>query len=253
MKPIVDRRQAGFSLIELAIVLIILGIITGFSLPLFSYHQQQARFTTTKARQEAVFYSLSAYLLLYNTLPCPADPYATGVPFGQARLQCADHAQAVGIVPFRTLGLPEEMARDGFKRFFTYAVDPEVTSAQPAFEEEGLHSTYCSHRGGNRLVIQQATNVPFFQTNHDFAVAIVISHGEPGFGAFLPTSRTQIAVPANHPDEQQNSAGNLIFVDRPYSTNPLNPFQHIVKWVSHKNLPAIYGHTPCRRTAHTTP
>ena len=266
-----NDARAGFSLLEIAIVLLIFGIITSLTLPLFIQNRQQGRFTLTRERQESILYSIAAHLLLRNEIPCPADPYAKSNQFGHARNSCDRPQDAVGILPFRTLGLPESQARDGFKRYFTYAIDPMVRNETASIESgqynDVFHEFYCTRSGSykvdsNRLIIMDSNHNSVFanytrapsrfetgQNKSDFVVVVLVSHGEPGHGAFMPDANTQIQIPGNCNDERTNSEVTLSFIDRPYSTNPQNPFQHIVKWVSHKNLPALYGHTPCIKTS----
>ena len=47
--------------------------------------------------------------------PCPAEPHITGLGFGVALDSCRME-KAKGIIPFKTLGIGEAYARDGFKR-----------------------------------------------------------------------------------------------------------------------------------------
>jgi len=41
---------------------------------------------------------------------------------------CSTLAVARGIVPYRTLGVPEDFAKDGYGNFFTYVVSPDFTA-----------------------------------------------------------------------------------------------------------------------------
>ncbi|MEQ9449750.1 MAG: hypothetical protein RLN70_12735, partial [Rhodospirillaceae bacterium] len=62
-------------------------------------------------------------------LPCPADPTDTGGTFGTAPAHTGNGcAVNRGIVPFRTLGLSEDSARDGEGNYITYLVDDDNVS-----------------------------------------------------------------------------------------------------------------------------
>ncbi len=257
-----NHFQAGFSLIEMAIVLTIIGVMASFTLPLFLKQHERSKISLTRENQEAVLYSLAAYLLMAKEIPCPADPNARGADFGWARSTCTYSPQAcVGIIPFRTLGLSESLAKDGFKRYMTYAIEPKVRNESLGFEEESgdvFSSFYCSRQGqykidDKHLIVRNAHGKSVFQqaggqggeSLHDFVVVVLVSHGSPGHGAFQEGG-SRLQIPNAGAGEITNGRCDLSFVDRPYSTKKGHCFRHIVKWVSHKNLPALYGHTPCR-------
>ncbi len=256
-----DTSRSGFSLIEVAIVLTIIGIVIGYALPTFLKYRQYAQFQATKKHQELILYSLASHLLVSRQIPCPADPAATDNSFGIARLMCTAPAnKLIGIVPFRTLGIPEALAKDGFGRYFTYAIDPEVCNESFGFDAQddngAFNKHYCTRKGGigsNRLIVKNEHGLSVFAQgyeNHteradDFVVAILVSHGPVGGGAFLKGG-VRLKGGSLSLDEQANADSTLGFVDRPYSISNENPFHHIIKWVSHKNLAGLYGRSPCR-------
>ena len=75
-------------------------------------------------------------------LPCPCDP-SDLANFGHARPRCQSSAQAYGIVPFITLGLPEAVVRNGRGDFITYIVHPSMTM-MPTLNTQGLKPA-CAH------------------------------------------------------------------------------------------------------------
>lgn len=256
-----DGYRSGFSLIEVAIALTVIGIVASFAMPTFLKYRLHGQFEVTRQRQEAILYSLASYLLVSREVPCPADPESTAKTFGVARLMCTAPAnKLVGIVPFRTLGLPEVTAKDGFGRYFTYAIDREVRNEDFDFEtrqyKDAFSEHYCTRKGGigrDRLIVKNGHGVSVFAQGHenytesenDFVVVVLVSHGPTGCGAFIKGgARWKGDRPSL--DEQLNADATLTFVDRPYSIATENPFRHIVKWVSHKNLTSVYGRNPCR-------
>jgi prepilin-type N-terminal cleavage/methylation domain-containing protein len=258
-------NQAGFSLLEMSIVLVIIGTLASVMMPVLIKQSVVAKRTLTRQHQQDIFYSLAAYLLAGNPLPCPADPAATGEGFGVEREGgCSDPTQAIGILPFRTLGLPESVARDGYHRFYTYAVEPKLTQEPDDFNggkfDDRFRDSYCKIRLEGRtpsmnLQVQNADGYsvlgsalePFADQNSDYIAVVIISHGEAGHGAFDGEgSAVRFRSPKFGSGEDQNAQNNLIFVDQPYSSNPMNFFRHMTAWVTHKNLVAIYGHTPCK-------
>ncbi|MEN8236246.1 MAG: type II secretion system protein [Pseudomonadota bacterium] len=250
-----ENNRSGFSLIEVAIALTIIGIMVGYAVPTFMKYRQHKQFQVTRNHQEVILYSLASYLLSAKQIPCPADPAAPAKTFGSARLMCTVPAnKLIGIVPFRTLGLPESIVKDGFGRYFTYAIDKEVRNEDFGFDDQ--EDYYCSRKGGvgsNRLLVKNELGESIFsqgtgdnkEREDDFVVAVLVSYGPTGNGAFLKGG-SRIKGDKLSLDEQLNTNSTLTFVDRPYSIVTDHPFRQIVKWVSHKNLAGVYARNACR-------
>ena len=67
-------HEQGFSLLELAIVLLIVGLLLGgLIMPLGSRMDQQ-RIDTTRQQLEQIREALTGYALANDALPCPATP-----------------------------------------------------------------------------------------------------------------------------------------------------------------------------------
>lgn len=127
--------EEGFSLLELAIVLVILGIIGGMSLPLLTAHLNRAALQKTRFHQDYALNAIAAYVEKNHRFPCPADASATGPTYGVSQLHCRGE-KAKGILPFKTLGISETFAKDGFKRLMTYVVEPELAKKETTLHNE---------------------------------------------------------------------------------------------------------------------
>jgi prepilin-type N-terminal cleavage/methylation domain-containing protein len=152
---------AGFTLLEMAIVLTVIALIMGGGLSLYSERLLSERAKITEERLNRVELALKQYVRNFGTLPCPAVANkgvddATGTVFGRQVCNPASHALSasvagnrtdgaarhvlIGTVPVRVLGLPDYYAFDGWNNRFKYAVDneysygptdpPTITSAQ---------------------------------------------------------------------------------------------------------------------------
>lgn len=130
-------KEDGFSLIELSVVLIIIGLLMGAAASLVEPYITAYRYNTTKAKMEKVMDALALYTQTNYDVPCPADPVPTGgEPFGTPRgsgadgtdtnvacmINSADNYVPRGIVPFKVLGLSEDQVRDAWGSYFTYAI-----------------------------------------------------------------------------------------------------------------------------------
>ena len=121
-----EHSTSGFSLIEMSLMLVILGILGGVLIPRFVESRRQWQRETTRVRMERVLYALGAFFREKKRLPCPGDS-SEAHRFGSERMRCQAPHLAQGDIPFRTLGLSEEAARDGAGGFMTYVVHPQLT------------------------------------------------------------------------------------------------------------------------------
>lgn len=132
-------RGLGFTLVELTVVLAVIAAILGGMIALSSVMLEDRAYKATVAKMKIIQQALTDYRLAYNTLPCPINSVisVTDPVFGTAptTIACtgapaADRSNttaAIGMLPVRTLGLPDEMGVDGWGRRFRYAVSTPYT------------------------------------------------------------------------------------------------------------------------------
>jgi prepilin-type N-terminal cleavage/methylation domain-containing protein len=223
--------QNGFSLIEMAIVLMIVGLLLGGMLVPLSAQMEQRNVSDTQKALSDIKEAIIGYALANGQLPCPADPsIATGsANAGISRTTCTSTANSTGVLPWATLGVNET---DAWGNRFTYRVTSDFADAigsgtyggctpspTPTLASFGLCSV------GNLNVLSAATGGT---TVAGSVPAVIISHGKNGAGAYTQQG-TQIAVGSN-PDEQENSDGST---DNNYvSHTPTPTFDDLVVWVS---------------------
>lgn len=131
-------RMRGFTLLELAIVLTVAGVMLLAALKFVVPMYEKARYLETQEKMRIITEALGSYALRNFRVPCPADPNTTpvnGEPYGSERFSgtagdalppnCgANAADWSGVIPFATLGIPETTVRDAWGRNFTYAISP---------------------------------------------------------------------------------------------------------------------------------
>jgi len=239
MKKTHKKRQPGFTLVEMAMVMLIIGLLLGGLMPTLSAQMEAQRVSETRKQLEEVQQALMGYALANGRLPCPADP---AIATGQANagleattgsgsaMTCTNVANnaARGVLPWATLGVPET---DAWGNRYTYRVSRDFADAlgsatygscTPSPTPTLATFALCSSGNLDILVTTGGTslvsNVP----------SVVISHGKNGAGAYTQQG-TQLSI-SSDVDEQENSDGSA---DNNYvSKTPTPSFDDLVVWLS---------------------
>src|SRR3990167_2752819 len=221
--PVLRSSQAGFSLIEISIVLMVIGIVGGMSLHLLSAQIHRAAYLKTRENQEYALTAIAAFVERHHRFPCPADPKAIGIEYGlEAKERKCTANKAEGILPFRNLGISEVFAKDGFKRWLTYVIDSALADKD---NENYLHTVVgkqitLRNEHSQPVLIDQSSRIP------NFVAFLLISHGESGGGSFLGNGQSgRLFMPSTSPQKLENQDGNFIFIESPYTDD-------IIRWES---------------------
>jgi prepilin-type N-terminal cleavage/methylation domain-containing protein len=119
-----SRRQPGFTLTEMAIVLVIVALMIGGMLVPLSAQRELQNTKETQRMLSEIKESLLGFAAAYGRLPCPdtdTDPTAAG--YGQEEASCSTDQVAEGYLPWKTLGANQVDAW-GSKR--TSSTDPRI-------------------------------------------------------------------------------------------------------------------------------
>ena len=243
-KKYYEKKIAAFLLVEVAIALMVAGVISAGLVSLYQRVQQGLMRHTTEARMDAISAALASYAMTNGTLPTAAQPLRTAYQPGQAIPQLYH-----GIVPFFTLGLPSREVRDGYGRWMSYTVAPLATKTcvEPLESmNKSPHALFCtcqSHQAptAQRIRVQnihgQSAVSP---TDDDYIAFVIISHGLSGQGAVREDgTRTPSLVSF----KVINYTDDFNFVDGVISPS----YDDRMRWVTRHNLMAIYVHKPCMR------
>jgi len=205
------RFSRGFSLVELSVVVLIVGIVMTMGIGAWTANLENQAHAATAQRQAAVKEALTGYLRRSSRLPCPDNDFAA--PDGiENRATPNDPATACsarfGIVPYVTLGLARDAVRDGWGNFFSYHVS-NTTNTPAASGNWSANSDWtisANFRSGNTGTItvndRNGAAVTAIATN---VAAVIVSHGRNGFGAYSVGTRN--TLPAAGTDELDNTNG----------------------------------------------
>lgn len=192
------KNQAGFSLIELSIVLVIVGILLSLSMPVLEGQIERARIKKTKSNMVEIIDTLRSYQKINGKgLPTAADPKASGKSAGMAATKRYE-----GMVPYKTLGISESTARDGYGRPITYAVEPRFTG-----DIDDISSVL--NANGIAVINGEGNSVIADDPMNGIAL-VLVSHGETGQGAYLMDG-THSKVTMENKEKKLNADGSLNF------------------------------------------
>jgi len=237
-----------FSLLEMTIVLVISSILMStLSLPFLKHTITMSQRRQTEKHQQEIVQALAAYVLRHHRLPCPAR-FVKGEAQGLASPMCIANT-AVGVVPFKTLGLTSRIAKDGDGHYFTYAVEPDLTQTRHLEGEALLDDAlfFCQAEGGFLRVLTQH-NRSVCEEGHSLAF-VLISHGTKGLGAFREDTRggiQKVRSEALSVFEKVNADTSLTFYECPRSPVSKDPFRHKVYWTTRDNFMAFACQHPCK-------
>jgi|JI6StandDraft_1071083.scaffolds.fasta_scaffold40222_2 prepilin-type N-terminal cleavage/methylation domain-containing protein len=234
-------RKSGFTLVELAIVLVIVALLSGGLMMTLSAQKENMAATETQRRLDEVREALLGYVAANGRLPCPAAPLATGIESPVGGGACTRPRD--GLLPGVTLGLtPTDQngyVLDGWGNPIRYAV---TSYSHATFCPNGCYSTANGVRtawngsvGALALapdlqVCNTATNIqtPGQLTatcapNTELATtAVAVIHSRGANGARAPSSG----------DELANSDDDRLFVTHTPTPPGANEFDDLVIWLS---------------------
>lgn len=230
----------------------IAGIVISLTLPMLTTAQRSNRHQITQTHQHQLMQVLAAYVVKHDRLPIPSTPDKKGESVSLAKDDLLT-LKAVGIIPYKELGISETMARDGHGHWFTYAVFPDLLTADPVGDRTDpkiIPNQYFCHQvvPKKTLELKSLAGIPLLReqkSTTDFIAVILISHGSNGSGAFHPTKNEHLPVSKDHFLEAKNSDNGLEFVARTKDDNS-HTFDHDIFWVTRNNLLAVYGKCPCQ-------
>ena len=265
MNKYFSKKSTGFTLVEMAIVLVILGfVLAALLLPLQAQRQQLAQSQTENTLEHAK-QALLGFAQQQGRLPCPATnngtavfPDDTGaanplggthniVPPNPAVPNCV--AQS-GFLPAATLGLQptdaQGFALDAWNNRIRYAVAADNSSTRvptgataacggdtaPDFTTTGnLAAVGLVCLAPELRVCNSATGIT--ATNCSAAVPEVNYAINNAVAVIYSTGATGAQGSVGRPDELANLDGNTVFVSHDISLAAApNEFDHLVTWIS---------------------
>lgn len=246
------RRQRGFTLVELAVVIAIMGLVLGAFLSPLRAQIDAARIREAERMLREIREALIGHAITRGALPCP-DIVSDGID-GVAPAACAGTALE-GVLPFQTLGVPRA---DPWGQLFGYRVTQEFSNrslnGQPP-DAGRLDLTDTGDitvltrgddpgTGGTIELKHQSVATALTRS----APALVLSTGPNGLGGIGVATGHAFPPPSGGAaDEMENADADATFVSRTHSRGtggcddsdessmpapPSCQFDDVVVWIS---------------------
>lgn len=219
------KHQTGFTLAEMAIVLVIIGLLLGGLLTPISVQTDIRRIGETQKALTEIKEALIGYAASQTPphFPCPDKTTAPGA--GTANDGQEDFTAGTGVcvaregnIPWTTLGISNA---DSWGNRIRYNVTPAFSNRAPA-ATMSLNST------GDMQICD--TNACALVTANTIPI-VILAHGKNGFGAVNSSGGTNPAPTALN--ELENTNANTNFVSRTMSDSaaPAGEFDDVVAWL----------------------
>lgn len=160
------QSRNGFTLIEVAIALVVAGMILGGALEVARVYAVSKTYKTTRSHIEETNKSVALYLSRFGHLPCPAPlsamqdskEYGKGGDCQQLLSTVMSSSDdyivsegrnrekvIIGKLPFRDINLVQSSTRDGWNRDLYYAVSASLTQTDTYSQYAGVIDVVDSH------------------------------------------------------------------------------------------------------------
>lgn len=250
-------RQRAFTLVEMAVVLAIVGLLLGSLMYTLSAQTDQRAREQTQRTLEQAREALLGYAVANGRLPCPAAPAATGVESPAVGGNCTNYYD--GFLPAITLGFQpvdvEGYALDAWNNRIRYAVARDLsaaatscvgTFATPHFTHKvnlKQNGMSCQPNSNDLLICKSTTSAPAptpgscgtadnVVTNANPSGTVVAILFSPGKNYALATTAAA-ALAVNKPDEAANLDGNSVFIS--HTPSPVGAaggeFDDMMLWI----------------------
>ncbi|MBZ0104303.1 MAG: type II secretion system GspH family protein [Sulfuricella denitrificans] len=218
--------QKGFSLIELAIVLVVVALLIGGLLVPLSMQIEQQRIRDTQKTLEEVKEALVGFAIANGRLPRPATLASNGAE----KASCVTEAECTGFIPWATLGVPK---LDSWGKIIRYSVTPDFAKSVPFTLNSTVATKTIQARDDTGALIYLAGQAVCAIANQCMP-AVIFSHGKNNWGT-SDSGGANADGSTTNVDEDANNAASTNFISRTFTESTTvtgGEFDDLVTWLS---------------------
>lgn len=208
MKQTKAHYQKGYTLIELSISITIVALMISGGLTVYTKKQTSDRYRTTWEKIDQIEQAIEAFVLVEGYIPCPAlgEEVETSATFGVSAYTSPNCDNLTGMLPVRTLNVPDDLAYDGWQHKFTYVVATGMGNTEDFADDiNNLGDISVTDLVGNE-------RTQLNQTSAKGAAYVLVSHGPNALGAWLKNVAGTFTAPVAGSFEEENIDGDFSLV-----------------------------------------
>lgn len=254
IRPGISRKTSGFTLVEIAMVLLIVGLLLGGLVPVLSTQMNIQRSNNTQKQLSEITEALAGFAVVNGRLPCPASATSNGQESfctnatgscGPSLTTYQTHGRCTnpydGLVPASSLGITpvdsQGFTLDSWNNRTRYAVTTywDATNSIYSFTTaNGISTTGLSTASPNLFVCSTATGISGSACASGTSLtsngvpAVIYSTGENG--GYGGTGTDELA----NPNPNSSSSNDQTFVSHTPTPNTATngEFDDLVVWLS---------------------
>lgn len=220
------RHLSGFSLVEMAVVLVIFGLLLGALVLPLSGQLDAKKYSETRQDLENIKSALIGFAVLYGRLPCPSnEPDPTNVNYGVEITPCPALVSE-GYLPWKTLGMSETDAWSGDRidatspGLWRYRVNSNFSNAAALF------TLSTASNAVENIIVRNSAGINLTTVTEN-PVAVVFSTGKnqaaDGENATFEAANAfyQADIPSSTFDDQLVWIGRPLLISRMISAGKL--------------------------------
>jgi prepilin-type N-terminal cleavage/methylation domain-containing protein len=247
------QLKKGFSLIELSIVLTVFAVIAVGMLSGREAKQENIQVTSVENTLQHVQEALAFYVKHHGYLPCPASrtdtpdsatfgvsvscaaATATAAPAGTANIGTStdEYQLRVGMIPTRTLGIPDRYALDSWGNRLSYVIIRSLGV------DKATYDAYAPTQTSDYFQIVDKTGAVLYGNNNTQIVKyVLLSHGSDGSGAYSKTGTQALTCPDHGKDRKNCEGAKQFVIDHINQTDTgSNYYNDYAKWEKVESTP----------------
>jgi prepilin-type N-terminal cleavage/methylation domain-containing protein len=250
------NKQLGFTLIEIAVVLVIVGLLLGSFIGSLNQRIETTQRNNTKEQLEDIKTALLGFASAYGRLPCPATTTGGGLeqPVGGSTTTI-DCTFQHGFIPGKTLGIDGAYNRDnllidtwgnpirysvtiansnaftsvpvpdGMKGIGMDVLDPDLIIC----DGDSDSGSACTGAGSPSELID-STPFVILSLGKDGSSFVTVAAPDSDQGE--NAGETVVTANATGENIAYLVGGNRVFVSKAYSSVVANPFDDLIIWIS---------------------